>query len=102
MVERRLHILMISWRPDERAASAFLIRYPSTKGPFQTQRAMARPLFLLLPRVAARNYELGGRLFTAGHLRLSPKPPRPYPIPGAPRCALAAGMEPLAADAGDA
>src|SRR5260370_12886435 len=81
MVERRLHILMISWRPDERAASAFLSRYPSTKGPFQTERAMARPLFLLLPRLAARNDELGGRLFPAGLLPLARKPPPRDPMP---------------------
>src|SRR5215468_3553161 len=45
MVERRLHILIISWRPDERAVSAFLSRKPSTKGPFHTERAMARPSY---------------------------------------------------------
>src|SRR5260370_9574435 len=92
MVERRLHILMISWRPDERAASAFLSRYPSTKGPFQTERAMARPLFLLLPRVAARNDELGGRLVPAGLLALGRKPPRRHRMPAARGAALAAAM----------
>src|SRR5438128_6544 len=40
MVERRLQILIISWRPDAREVSAFLSRYPSTNGPFQTERAM--------------------------------------------------------------
>src|SRR5215475_4245613 len=45
MVERRLQILIISWRPDERAVSAFLRRKPSTKGPFHTERAMARPSY---------------------------------------------------------
>src|SRR5262249_15498557 len=45
MVERRLQILIISWRPDERAVSAFLSRKPSTKGPFHTERAMARPSY---------------------------------------------------------
>src|SRR6266849_4686852 len=92
MVERRLHILMISWRPDERAASAFLSRYPSTKGPFQTERAMARPLFLLLPRVAARNDELGGRLVPAGLLALGRKTPRRDRMPAARGAALAAAM----------
>src|SRR5215470_12566395 len=45
MVERRLQILIISWRPDERALSAFLSRKPSTKGPFHTERAMVRPSY---------------------------------------------------------
>src|SRR5689334_15882173 len=31
---------MISLRPDARAASAFFKRYPSTNGPFQTERAI--------------------------------------------------------------
>src|SRR6266702_3285335 len=92
MVERRLHILMISWRPDERAASAFLSRYPSTKGPFHTERAMTRPLFLLLPRVAARNDELGGGLVPAGLLALGREPPRRDRMPTARGAALAAAM----------
>src|ERR1700674_4612962 len=91
MVERRLQILMISWRPDERAASAFLSRYPSTKGPFQTERAMTCPLFLL-PRVAAGNDELGGRLVTAGLLALGREPPRRDRMPAARGAALAAAM----------
>jgi len=28
-------------RPDDRDASAFFRRYPSTNGPFQTERVMA-------------------------------------------------------------
>src|SRR5436309_5269709 len=92
MVDRRLQILMISWRPDERAASAFLSRYPSTKGPFQTERAMARPLFLLLPRVAARNDELGGRFVPAGLLALGREPPRRDRVAAARGAALAAAM----------
>src|SRR5262245_15280307 len=40
IVERRLQILMISLRPDERTFSAFFSRYPSTNGPFQTARVI--------------------------------------------------------------
>jgi hypothetical protein len=32
---------MISLRPDARTFSAFLRRYPSTNGPFQTERVIA-------------------------------------------------------------
>src|SRR4029077_13828897 len=57
MVERGLQILIISWRPDERAVSAFLRRKPSTKGPFHTERAMARPSYFFFRawRVATMN-----------------------------------------------
>src|SRR5262245_9204772 len=102
MVERRLHILMISWRPDERAASAFLSRYPSTNGPFQTERAMARPLFLLLPRVAARDDELGRRLVPAGLFALGREAPRGDRMPTARRAALAAAVRVIDRVHGDA
>src|SRR5882724_12086857 len=56
MVERRLQILMTSWRPDERAASAFLSRDPSTNGPFQTERTMSGvPYFFRLWRLRRMN-----------------------------------------------
>jgi len=38
-VERRLQILITSLRPEACAFSAFFNRYPSTNGPFQTERA---------------------------------------------------------------
>src|SRR5512134_1402085 len=40
MVERRLHVL-IAWR-EPRAASAFFSTYPSTNGPFHTERVISR------------------------------------------------------------
>src|SRR5947208_17028899 len=92
MVDRRLHILMMSWRPDDRDASAFLSRYPSTKGPFQTERAMARPVLLLLPRVAARNDELAGRVVPPGLLALGRKTPRRDRMRAARGAALAAAL----------
>src|SRR6195952_743139 len=56
MVERRLQILMTSWRPDARAASAFLSREPSTNGPFQTERTMSGvPYFFRLWRLRRMN-----------------------------------------------
>src|SRR5262249_10210180 len=45
MVERRLQILITSWRPEAREASAFFNRYPSTNGPFQIERPMVLPYF---------------------------------------------------------
>src|SRR4051812_20997525 len=65
MVDRRDQILMISLRDDAFAASALLSRYPSTNGPFHTERAI---LFTLVPAaddqavrplVAARLMALG-------------------------------------------
>src|SRR3979411_3405987 len=56
MVERRLQILMTSWRPDARAASAFLSREPSTNGPFQAERTMSGvPYFFRLWRLRRMN-----------------------------------------------
>src|ERR1700755_370372 len=56
MVERRLQILMTSWRPDARAPSAFLSREPSTNGPFQTERTMSGvPYFFRLRRLMRMN-----------------------------------------------
>src|SRR6202048_3005546 len=56
MVERRLPILMTSWRRDARAASAFLSREPSTNGPFQTERTMSGvPYFFRLWRLKRMN-----------------------------------------------
>src|ERR1700709_2823191 len=56
MVERRLQMLMTSWRPDARAASAFLSSEPSTNGPFQTERTMSGvPYFFRLWRLMRMN-----------------------------------------------
>src|SRR5205085_7286629 len=91
MVERRLHILITSWRPDDRAASAFFSRKPSTNGPFQIERAIARFLSLL-PRVPARHDELAGGLVLAGLLALGREAPRRDWVPAARGAALAAAM----------
>src|ERR1700694_2745664 len=92
MVERRLQVLIISWRPDERAASAFFKRKPSTKGPFHTERAMAVPSLLFLPRVAAGNDEFVGRLVAAGLLALGREAPGRDRMAPAGGAALAAAM----------
>src|SRR6187402_280186 len=49
IVDRRDQILMISLRPEARAASALFRRYPSTNGPFQTERDMDSALALVAP-----------------------------------------------------
>src|SRR5277367_1924243 len=65
MVLRRDQILMISLRPEARAFSALLNRYPSTNGPFQTERAILLALAratdnqLVRPLVHARLRTLG-------------------------------------------
>src|SRR6185437_6021025 len=41
MVERRDQVLITSLRPEFCSASAFFRRYPSTNGPFQTERVIA-------------------------------------------------------------
>src|SRR5262249_11526138 len=55
MVERRLQILITSWRPDVRAASAFFNRKPSTNGPFQTERAILLSYFFRMWRLETMN-----------------------------------------------
>src|SRR6201994_1851629 len=75
MVERRLQILMTSWRPDARAASAFLSREPSTNGPFQTERTMSGvPYFFRLWRLRRMNRLVD--LFDRVFLPLVRFPPR--------------------------
>src|ERR1700744_5781140 len=60
MVERRAQILMISLRDEDLAASALASRYPSTNGPFHTERAILLTLVAaaddqaIRPLVAAR------------------------------------------------
>src|SRR5579875_1932997 len=49
IVDLRDQILMISLRPEARAASALFRRYPSTNGPFQTERDMISALALIAP-----------------------------------------------------
>src|SRR5690349_13681715 len=47
IVERRDQILMLSLRHEARELSALFSRYPSTNGPFQTERVIASPLALV-------------------------------------------------------
>src|SRR3954463_9702230 len=73
MVERRDQVLITSLRTLPRAFSAFLIRLPSTKGPFQTERATA---YLLARRGTATDDVLVRGLVLAGLLafgRLAPR-----------------------------
>src|ERR1051326_3135429 len=63
---------------------------------------MMRPLFLLLPRVAARNDELGGRLVPAGLLALGREPPRRDRVPAARGTAFAAAVRMIDRIHGDA
>src|SRR5882757_4269193 len=101
MVERRLQILMTSWRPDERAASAFLSREPSTNGPFQTERTMSG-FSLLLPLVAADENESVGRLVRAGLLALGGLAPRGHRMTAAGGAAFAAAVRMVYRVHGDA
>src|SRR5471030_1453251 len=65
MVERRDQILMISLRDDAFAVSALASRYPSTNGPFHTERAILLTFVpaaddqTVRPLVAARLVALG-------------------------------------------
>src|SRR3979409_1930968 len=91
MVERRLQILMTSWRPDARATSAFLSREPSTNGPFQTERTMSG-VSLLLPLVAADENESVGRLVRTRLLALGRLAPRRDRVTAARGAAFAAAV----------
>src|SRR3954471_24576799 len=91
MVERRLQILITSWRPDARAASAFFSSEASTNGPFQTERTMVRRS-LLLPLVAAYENESVGRLVGARLLALSGLAPWSDRVTTAGGAALAAAV----------
>src|ERR1700709_584582 len=91
MVERRLQMLMTSWRPDARAASAFLSRDASTNGPFQTERTMSGvPYFFRLWRLRRMNrlVDLFERVFLPlvglphGVTGWRPPEGRPSPPPG--------------------
>src|SRR6478736_7566244 len=67
MVERRDHVLMACARPlVPRAASAFLRRYPSTNGPFHTERVTVYLLLRLLAVMTRPHDELLGPLVGAG------------------------------------
>src|SRR5262245_3716680 len=101
MVERRLQILITSWRPDARDVSAFLSRKPSTNGPFQTERAIGLSL-LLLPLMAAGDDGLGGRLVLAGLLALGREAPRRDRMASARGAAFAAAVRVIDRVHGDA
>src|SRR5215212_5163090 len=80
---------IISCRLDWRAASAFFSRYPSTNGPFQTERVM---MPLLLARVAARHDEFLRRLIVACLLALGGEAPRGDRMTAAGGAAFAAAV----------
>src|SRR3954471_16814572 len=101
MVERRLQILMTSWRPDARAASAFLSSEPSTNGPFQTERTMSG-FSLLLPLVAADENESVGRLVRPRLLALGRLAPRGHRMAAAGGAAFAAAVRMIHRVHGDA
>src|SRR5262249_23725615 len=73
MVDRRDHILMTSLRPDARAFSALRRRWPSTKGPFQTERATR---LSLLAQLATAHDQLVRTLVVAGLVALGRLAPR--------------------------
>src|SRR5688572_28455799 len=81
---------MIWLRPEVRACSAFFNRYPSTNGPFHSERATKLPLALaLMPR--AQN-EFLRRLVVAGPLALGRLAPWRHRMAAARRLALAAAV----------
>src|SRR3954470_9455957 len=97
MVERRLQILMTSWRPDARAASAFLSRDASTNGPFQTERTMSGvPYFFRLWRLRRMNRLVDWLERVCLHLVVLPhgvpgwQPPEAAPLP--PPCGWSMGF----------
>src|SRR6185437_12449233 len=89
IVERRDQVLITSLRTLPRAFSAFLIRLPSTNGPFQTERATA---YLLARRVTATDDELVRSLVLAGLLALGGLAPRGHRVAAARGLALAAAV----------
>src|SRR6478735_539094 len=99
IVERRDQVLITSLRTLPRAFSAFSIRLPSTKGPFQTERATA---YLLPRRVTATDDELVRGLVLAGLLALGRLAPRRDRMTAARGLAFAAAMRMVDRVHGDA
>src|ERR1700733_4683014 len=99
IVERRDQVLITSLRTLPRAFSAFLIRLPSTKGPFQTERATA---YLLARRVTTTDDHLVRRLVLAGLLALGRLAPRGDRMTATRGLALAAAVRMVDRVHGDA
>src|SRR5689334_16251398 len=82
---------MTSLRPDARVVSAFFSRKPSTKGPFQTERAKVSALLLLADATAAQDHAVG-LLVVPGLLALGGLAPGGDRMPPARGAAFAAAM----------
>src|SRR5579871_3661179 len=89
IVERRDQVLITSLRTVWRAFSAFLIRLPSTNGPFQTERATC---CLLARRLTAADDVLVRRLVLASLLALGRLAPGRDGVTAARGLALAAAV----------
>src|SRR3954452_6974479 len=87
MVERRDQMRMISLRPELRDASALLSRYPSTNGPFHTERAIS-----VLPLRTAADDQASGPLVGASLITLGRHAPGGDRVPAARGAALAAAV----------
>src|SRR5919206_4671875 len=91
IVERRDQVRMMSLRPLARSFSTLSNRYPSTNGPFQTERDMgsASPL---LGEVAAADDHVRGLLVPARLVALGRLAPRADRVAAAGGPALAAAV----------
>src|SRR4051812_17784036 len=78
---------MISLRPELREASALLSRYPSTNGPFHTERAIS-----VAPLRTAADDQPGGPLVGAGLVPLGRHAPGRDRVAAAGRAAFAAAV----------
>src|SRR5262249_52407949 len=77
IVDRLLQMRMISLRPELRTPSAFFNKYPSTNGPFETERA---PCCSLLRAVPGADDEPVRRLVLACLVTLGRLAPRGCPV----------------------
>src|SRR4051812_2810652 len=87
IVERRDQMRMISLRPEARDVSALLSRYPSTNGPFHTERAIS-----VAPLRTAADDQARGPLVVARLVALGRHAPRRDRMPAARGAAFAAAM----------
>src|SRR5437879_2447193 len=92
MVERRDQVLITAFLVPLLMASTFLVRWPSTNGPFRIERAIA---ISLAPHAgaAARDDELGGALVGSRGETLGLLPPRRHRVRVAlPRLSFSAAV----------
>src|SRR4029078_2312993 len=78
MCERRPHVFTGAFRPPARAASAFFKRYPSTNGPFHSERDNGLPLRFL--GMATTENEFFRRIVGSGLFALGGFAPRRRPM----------------------